>query len=377
VTLHAEAAAQLEGRDTAGAHDIALEVYRHIVVTNTADAGPGSLREAIAEANAQCAQPCRMRFDIPAPAEIVPATPLPPIRADRIVIDATTAPAPVVIDGRAAGEGLEVHARCDAVVRGLTLRNFSASQGLWYTWERGCNRREHDQFLVERNTLESNLRGLRLDGAPRPLVKDNVIRNNRYSGIWMWAGSAWLLENRIENNGASGIFLGADVFTAEVLRNTISGHPHMGVAVAHGARDVEIHGNTMRDNRGLGIDWGLDGRSPARDDDAEGHGNAPVILSAKYDPGTQTTAVTFTLTTRKLAQVAGVDVEFFANATPHGEGDEPLAIAYLVRNDGVPVTVTLHRDLRGKWLNATASRWIDFSELGGTSEFSNSVRVVE
>lgn len=367
VVLHAEAAARIEGRDAPGAHDIPIQVYRHLVVTSTADAGPGSLRDAIAEANANCAQPCKMLFDIPAPAEIVPATPLPPLRADRIVIDATTAPAPVILDGRAAGEGLEVHAGCDAIVRGLTLRNFSANQALWLTSDGICISGEHDQVLVERNTIESNLRGLRLDGAPRPVVRNNVIRDNRYSGVWMWTGGAWLQENRIENNGASGIFLGPQVGTATITRNTISGHPHMGVAVAYGARDVEIRANTMRDNRGLGIDWGLDGPTAPRDDDTSTHGNAPVLLSAVYDASRNVTVVTVAMHTRPLYQLGGLELDLFADG-------EPVATAYHAPYEGTR-TVDLHADLRGKSITATASRWIEWSELGGTSETSNSVTV--
>ena len=366
-TLHTEAVAQIEGRDAPGRGDAELQVYRHIVVTTNADAGPGSLRDAVDEANANCSPgPCRMLFALTAPAEIVPATPLPPLRTDRIVIDAMASP--VVIDGRVAGEGLEVHAGCDAVVRGLTLRNFNGNQGLWFTWERrACQSGPHDAFLVEHNTLESNLRGLRLDGAPRPVVRSNVIRDNRYSGIWMWHGAVGLLENEILNNGASGVFLGPQTGTATLLRNRISGHPHMGVAVAYGARDVEIRGNSIRGNLGLAIDWGLDSTSAPNDDDQNTHGNAPVILSALYDASRNITVVTVAMRTRRLAQVGGVDLELFADG-------EPVAMDVSAPFEGTHV-VTLPGDLRGKTITATASRWIDFSELGNTSEISTGVNV--
>jgi hypothetical protein len=366
IPLHAEAVAQVPGRDSAEGHDAILQVYRPIVVTTTADSGAGSLREEIAEANASCTPgPCKIRFDLGAPAEIVPVTPLPIVRTERIVIDGGEH---VVIDGRLAHEGLEVHVGCDAVVRGLTLRNFDANQGLWLTYAGPCAPRQHDAVLIENNTLEANLRGLRLDGAPRPVVQNNVIRNNTYSGIWMWHGAVWLTGNTIENNGASGVFLGPQVVSATIVKNEIDGHPQMAIAVAHGARDVEIRQNSMRNNRGLAIDWGLDGATAPREDDANTHGNAPVVLSAVWDASRNATVVTVANHTQRLAQVGGLDLDFFADG-------EWLATAYSVPFDGTYVA-EIPLDLRGKTITTTASRWIDFSELGNTSEISNGVKVM-
>lgn len=72
------------------------EIYRWIVVRSTADAGDGSLRAAIDEANRGCGKPCKIAFEIPAPVPeagwftIAPSTPLPPITSLRVFVDAKT-----------------------------------------------------------------------------------------------------------------------------------------------------------------------------------------------------------------------------------------------------------------------------------------------
>jgi hypothetical protein len=396
-----------------------LEVYRHIAVTTTADAGPGSLRAAFEEVNAHCdATPCKVDFAIaePVPAEgwftIVPETPLPVIDTQYAIVDGRTQTAltgdtnprgpEVAIDGRNIGLGLEIHARCEAVVAGLALGNFQLNEGLWLAQDPPyCRRWLYDapgQFFVADNhigvdptgtTAWPNLRGLRLDDATFVKVTRNVIADNLRSGIWMWRGWATITHNRIERNGASGIFFGPEVLYGEVLNNTIAGHPHMGVAVAHGAKEVDIRNNSMRANGGLAIDWGLDGPSPVLETGAFGPSNAPLLLSAVHDAAADQTVVTMTLRSRPLwAFSSAFVINLYANDGPDGDGETPIDEATFWQNlPGETFELRVKGDLTGKWINATSTRVHWLNSLRGprtnayltgdswTSEFSNTVQV--
>ncbi|HEY0139472.1 MAG TPA: hypothetical protein VGF48_01180 [Thermoanaerobaculia bacterium] len=103
---------------------VLVEVYREILVTNTNDAGAGSLRAAIDEANANCSPgPCRIAFSTGG--TITPRTPLPEIVASRVFIDGTTARS-MAIDGHlTTGPGLVLRTACESIVDGLSISNFS------------------------------------------------------------------------------------------------------------------------------------------------------------------------------------------------------------------------------------------------------------
>ncbi|HEX2059134.1 MAG TPA: right-handed parallel beta-helix repeat-containing protein, partial [Thermoanaerobaculia bacterium] len=390
-----------------------------IVVTSTADSGPGTLRAAFEEVNANCLdRACKIDFALapPVPSEgwftIVPETPLPVLRAPRVYLDATTQTKltgdtnpkgpEVAIDGRKAGQGLEIHAECGTLVRGFALGNFHANEALWMTHDRRiCVDRTHlerDVFEISENhigvdpsgtTPWPNRRWLILDDAAA-LVTDNVISSNTFSGVWMWRGAATFYGNLIERNGASGIFFGPEVQYGEVLFNTINWHRDMGVAVARGARQIDIRRNSMRGNVGLGIDWGLDGPSPVVEDDSDMPTNPPVVLSAVYDEATDETVVTMTLRSMPRTQVFNAWViNVYANDAPDGDGEKHIAEQQLPSVPEGPFAVRARGNHAGKWLNATSSRvhYIVFSRpgeprtesFGGgetlTSELSNSVRV--
>lgn len=414
---------QYEPNNTA---HVAVQTYRTLAVTTTADAGAGSLRDVIEQANRACGEPpCKIVFEIaePLPANgwhtIVPATPLPPVTALNVFIDARTQQRingdanphgpEVALDGRVAGRGLEVHSPCEAVVQGLAIGNFFENQGLWVTRTGDC--RHFGQRLVANNfigvapdgvTAWPNLRGLRLDMKFSGVsVSDNVISGNRYSGIWMWQGAAGITRNRIGTaadgiaplpNGASGMLLGPEA-SANVTENTIAHNREMGIALVRGSSDILIGGNSIRDNGGLGIDWGLDGVSPVDSDDRDTATNAPVLLAARYDPSQNRTSVTLRWKTVPLHPHGShrFAVSFYANRGPDAEGEEPLPLAHseTANIDGRPFELLLAGDHRGKWLTATGTRWHYVQILGSdaraigpvfgdqflTSEFSNAVFV--
>ncbi|HEX6087987.1 MAG TPA: right-handed parallel beta-helix repeat-containing protein [Thermoanaerobaculia bacterium] len=408
--------------DVFGPAEAIIETHRHVVVTSTADAGPGSLRAAFEDVNANCAtRACKIDFALPGPVPpegwftIVPETPLPAIHAQRVTLDATTQTArtgdtnprgpEVAIDGRNAGEGLELHANCHAVVRGLALGNFHASQALWMTQDRQVCTSFPLQFedLVEiadnhigvdpTGTVPwPNLRGLRLDDAGGVRVTRNVISRNVRSGVWMWRGSASFFENTIQHNGASGIFVGPEVDYAAVQSNAIDWNTHMGVAIARGAGRVRVRANSMIWNVGLGIDWGLDGRSPANEDDRATEPNAPALLSAVYDAAANETLVTMTLRSAPVAtNFNGWLIDLYANGGPDGDGEQFLRTHELEAVPQGAFTVKVPGNHEGKWISATNTRvqWIVFARSGQprtdafnnvgdmtTSEFSNAVKVV-
>jgi hypothetical protein len=118
------------------------------IVTHTGDSGPGSLRDAIVQANSGvCASPCAIVFNIagaPSPGGVIviqPLSPLPLITAANVTLDGGTQTAfagdtnplgpEVVIDGIHSGvftQGFYSDA-ANTVIRDFVLHNFAPSGG--------------------------------------------------------------------------------------------------------------------------------------------------------------------------------------------------------------------------------------------------------
>jgi hypothetical protein len=390
----------------------AVEIYEWITVTNTNDAGEGSLRWAIEQTDRTCAGPCKIAFEIPAPVPqngwftITPETPLPPITFKDVAVDGTTQTAftgntnargpEIAIDGHRAHRGLEIHSVCEAIVRGLSLGLFDENQGLWFASSAQCFDTQWTgaRRVVEQNHIGvdpagnpwPNLRGLRMDGAFGALVRDNAISSNTASGVWMWLGSASFFDNTFEDNGASGILVGPEA-AVDVTENAFARQGHAGVAIIRGNSLADLRRNSMRDNRGLAIDWGIDGVSPIDDDDQlVGETNAPLLLSARYDAARNLTIVSGRLHTSRIGPYGnGFLVELFANRGPDGDGEIPLGTGLF----GLPVTdafeTAVTGDWRGSWITATLTRQHHIfakpgdprteinTEDASTSEMSNAV----
>ncbi len=179
-------------------------------VTNTANNGPGSLRQAILDANAAPGADT-IHFDIPGsgPHTIAPSTPLPAISGP-LTLDATTQPSftgtPVVeLSGSSAGTaavGLQVTGG-SSVIRGLAVNRFET--GIQLDTNGG-------------NVIEGNYIGTDLTGA---IDLGNTLHGVRIVG---------------SSNTVGG--------TSYEARNVVSGNDNFGVSISPGAVGGNVvHGN--------------------------------------------------------------------------------------------------------------------------------------
>ncbi len=218
-------------------------------VTNTLDSGPGSLRQAILDANLHPNDPGvpdKIRFAIPDadPKVIVLATALPDI-TEAVEIDGGTqsgtgATPTVTIDGSAAGaiDGLRITAD-GTIIRKLNIRKFSGD-GIQI---------EASGVVVEDNTIGTNAEGLAnfgnsqygiriLDGSNNQ-ISSNVVSANVQGGIAIIGDSA-------DSNVFTGNTIGARFGGTVALPNG------NGVVVTHGDSN-EISNNVISGNQLSGI----------------------------------------------------------------------------------------------------------------------------
>ena len=230
----------------AGALAFALAPAAHgYMVTTAADNGahitptPGSLREAILAANANCPTDPNPFIQFSGPFTISPSTPLPPFSC------ATGPYSPVVngayggnvvINGPAGGAacGLEYNYIYGGAlgVESMTLQNFtygSFGAGVCGT------------VNVSSSTLRNNRVGAYLRSGGTSFIGNietpNVITGNATAGIWSFAASAFIDSNLIGTaNGSTaapngiGVYVGAGGSTT-LVDNVISGNTGRGVSI--------------------------------------------------------------------------------------------------------------------------------------------------
>ena len=241
------------------------------VVTNLADALPGSLRVAIATANTSPGGPHTVTFNLPAPFTLLVTNPLPAVITN-LTIDGTTQPgyagtplvrlvgaSDTVTPGlRLSGQG--------GLVRGLRVEKFTAGPGLHIT---GPSNR------VEACHLCTNLQGVLVTAAGSYSViggtaasNRNVIGGNGGAAVALLAtvGRCLVQGNYLgpaaagtglfaATNNVYGVLIDASPFntvggTNAGARNVIAGNSSYGVVVSGGSV-----GNTVAGNF-IGVDAG-------------------------------------------------------------------------------------------------------------------------
>jgi hypothetical protein len=218
------------------------------MVTTTADAGPGSLRQALLDANASYS-PDSVVFAIPGsgPFTITPQSPLPAI-SDPLILDGSTqvgCPSyPCIkIDGSLLTSpitnGIVLHTS-GSTIRGLFITKFN---GFGVLLEGGASTNVIGGSGNARNVLSGNgVAGIRIEGYT---TTGNTVAGN-YIGTNS-AGTAAL------GNGNSGIWLGDGTSgntiggTTAAARNVISGNTNYGVRL-QGTTGNAVRGNFIGTN---------------------------------------------------------------------------------------------------------------------------------
>lgn len=338
-------------------------------VTTTADSGPGSLRQAMLDANANPGADL-ITFSInEGLPTIKPLSPLPAI-TDEVMINAlggqpcdTLPPQPrVVLDGALAGanaDGLQVRANLSQVI-GLYITRFTQNGitisaantlvactiiGLDPTGAAAGNGQHgiHIENGAQANLIGEN--GM-LAGYPRTLL-GNVIAGNGGDGIRI-EGQA-TMNNRVADNfiglTASGegarpnagagirVIDAADTHIAKFdlltgTGNRIAYNGGAGIVVAGAATATVIESNQIYSNTGVGIDLGDDGvtlNDPGDGDSGPNNRqNFPVITEA-YVVGDETTVVRGTIHSLPNARFPiQLFVSRSCDASGFGEGAEFL-----------------------------------------------------
>ena len=329
------------------------------VVTTAADTGQGSLREAIAGANANPGAD-DITFAIPGSGAqtISPASPLPAI-TEQVSLDATTQPSAscvswpptllVRLEGSGAGpttSGLTVSAGTGTVIKGFIFRNFNGDGVSLSSPASGT-------------TVTCNAIGTTPDASA---TVGNV-----------GAGVA------IRSTGP------APASPTTISNNIIMNNGGPGVLVDPGARLVSIRNNRINVNAGVGIDLVAAGGAANGDGVTPNGGGANGGNDLQSKPGMTSAASNGSATTvaGSLTVPAAGEfvVDFFSvsrcDTGGAGEGARPmgsLALPASGQPGTVPFVTSVMNVSVGNFVTATATSGFG---AGNTSEFSTCVQVVE
>jgi len=333
-----------------------LILRRLFVVSSSADAGSGTLRQTIEDAAANCeAAHCTIRFD--GVAVIQPRTPLPQVRG---IVRIDGGESRVLLDGSllAEGHGLHYAGTCGMDIRNLEIRNFPR-HGIEATQtaneQSPCTVGDRG-LLVRRSTLSHNERGIVTKGRIDASLRENVIHDNRRAGIFI-DGSYYseIFNNVVVDNGAAGIFINTSAEAqfggispgADIVQNVVHGNGEWGIARTHNGL-VQIRSNSTIRNGLYGIDLGLDLSTPNRENDVTGRPNKPLLESATYDPATNTTVIRGTA-------VWGSWIDLYASSSlsRYGYPESELYLGYTTVLQNGRIEFRVPADLRGLWITAT------------------------
>jgi parallel beta-helix repeat protein len=243
-----------------------------LVVTNTHDDGPGSLRRAIENAERNVGYTDFVGFNIggAGPHEISVTSEL-PLMHDSVLIDGRTQPGyvdePLIkLNGSSipydpsGNHGIQILGN-DSLVAGLTIVSFDGS-GIRVVGTSGVQ--IHDNFVgIDAAGVGANYEyGIRLEGSSGTEVIGNVVSGNGGAGVYLEDGStgALISDNYLgtdisgtldRGNAGAGISLrGSGTANNTVSGNLISGNSSGGIAIWEGANT-----NTVTENL-IGTDVG-------------------------------------------------------------------------------------------------------------------------
>ena len=204
------------------------------IVSNTADSGPGSLRQAILDSNAATKQTNTIDFAIPGSGvqTIAPLTALPAIM-QAVLIDGWSSPGyagtPLIqIDGGQAGDsdGLVITGS-NVTVRGLDISDFTQGAGIHVIGPGATGNWIYGNFLGTDPTCTQalpNNEGVEFDaGATNNFVgsngdgvndtaERNIISGNLFAGVWITGQGT-------SSNVVAGNFIGTDMTGSVAINN--------------------------------------------------------------------------------------------------------------------------------------------------------------
>jgi len=250
-------------------------------ITTGADSGPGSLRQAILDANSgACASPCAITYGSTGFLSVAPLTPLPDITASRVGLgpgvpyQAWT----LEISGSNTTSGSGLHIRgANCSVAGVIINGFPGS-GIVLEDANGARIGSNVLGLDRTGTraVPNQQNGVTIVHGSQISIDSNTIGGNAGNGIYAVEasdlffgldviGKQYLPQgsgNLALGNGASGIFL-MDVHRAQVLGCVISNNGLEGVAAAGTSSAIRIEDlqlpTTIYNNGLMPIDIGFDG----------------------------------------------------------------------------------------------------------------------
>ena len=398
-------------------------------VTTTDDAGAGSLRQAILDANAGICSadfPCRVQFDLPPAAHytIAPLTSLPPITRSGITVDGlNTASSPFVftapiveINGSRStpGPGFTISSANGPLlgdsIRRLAINGFNGP---------GILIDATSNYILD-PVIAGNFIGTDPTGTIAvPNSGDGIrVRGDvPFVHIGTFGSGNRFERNLISGNGNNGVTLESGFF--EFDTNAIGTDITKKLPIPNGGAGVDIEAaaqghlemNTIAFNDDVGLSTvttSADAFKAAIQNSI--HSNIgpairqrevvqppPQITSVTYDPSTGTGTITGTFTAAGL-QYFTTALDFFVSTYPEaggrGSGETPLytniSSSILGQQGGSFTAKTNNVDLRGKRISATATPF-EFEgfkgppqgevfgqgfKYGTTSEMSKAVPVV-